>query len=77
MMNQRYARIEGCSNIVRDLKTNAIINTDIQGMQSYLSSKKRRMQEKEKIDSVINDVNDLKSSMEEIKLLLRSLLNES
>jgi hypothetical protein len=76
-MNQRYARIEGCSNIVRDLKTNAIINTDIQGMQSYLSSKKRRMQEKEKIDSVINDVNDLKSSMEEIKLLLRSLLNES
>jgi K+/H+ antiporter YhaU regulatory subunit KhtT len=77
MMEQRYAKVEGYSNIIRDLKTNAIINTDVQGMQSYISSKNKRLNEKRKIDSIENDVSDLKSSMEEIKMLLKGLLNES
>ena len=76
-MEQRYAKVEGYSNIIRDLKTNAIINTDVQGMQSYISSKNKRLNEKRKIDSIENDVSDLKSSMEEIKMLLKGLLNES
>lgn len=76
-MENRYAKVEGHTNIIRDLKTNAIINTDTQGLQNYISSKNKRMNEKKIMDNLISDVNDLKESIEEIKLLLRGIANGS
>lgn len=77
MMENKYAKVEGHPNIIRDLKTNAIINTDIQGMQNYISSKNRRLNEKQKLESLTDDVEKMKSSIEEIKQLLKDLVNES
>jgi hypothetical protein len=74
-MENKYAKVEGHPNIIRDLKTNAIINTDIQGMQNYISSKNRRLNEKQKLESLTNDVEEMKSSIEEIKQLLKDLVN--
>ena len=76
-MENNYAKVEGHPNIIRDLKTNAIINTDIQGMQNYISSKNRRLNEKQKLEFLIDDVEKMKSSIEEIKQLLKGLVNES
>ncbi|NBP04088.1 MAG: hypothetical protein EBU90_29140 [Proteobacteria bacterium] len=76
-MKNKYAKVEGHPNIIRDLKTNAIINTDIQGMQNYISSKNRRLNEKQKLESLTDDVEKMKSSIEEIKQLLKGLVNES
>lgn len=76
-MENKYAKVEGHPNIIRDLKTNAIINTDIQGMQNYISSKNRRLNEKQKLESLTDDVEKMKSSIEEIKQLLKDLVNES
>lgn len=76
-MENNYAKVEGHPNIIRDLKTNAIINTDIQGMQNYISSKNRRLNEKQKLESLTDDVEKMKSSIEEIKQLLKDLVNES
>jgi len=76
MMENNYAKVEGHPNIIRDLKTNAIINTDIQGMQNYISSKNRRLNEKQKLEFLIDDVEKMKSSIEEIKQLLKDLVNE-
>ena len=75
-MENNYAKVEGHPNIIRDLKTNAIINTDIQGMQNYISSKNRRLNEKQKLEFLIDDVEKMKSSIEEIKQLLKDLVNE-
>ena len=73
----KYAKVEGHTNIIRDLKTNAIINTDIQGMQNYISSKNKRMNDKQVMDTLIDDVKNLKESIEEIKLLLKGMTNGS
>lgn len=77
MMENRYAKVEGHTNIIRDLKTNAIINTDTQAMQNYISSKNKRIHDKEIMDNLIDDVKSLKESIEEIKLLMRGILHES
>lgn len=77
MIENRYAKVEGHPNIVRDLKTNAIINTDSQGLNNYISSKTRRSNEKQKLESLSDDVEKLKFSIEEIKQLLRTIVNES
>jgi hypothetical protein len=73
MIENRYVKVEGHPNIVRDLKTNAIINTDSHGMMNYISSKERRSNEKKKLESLSKDIEDLKTSIEEIKQLLRSI----
>lgn len=77
MISDRYLKVEGHSNIVRDLKTNAIINTDTQEYQNYISNKNRRLKEKQKLESIQNDVEYLKNSIEEIKQLLIGMKNES
>lgn len=75
MIETRYLKVEGHTNIVRDVKTNAIINTDISGMNNYISSRKNKEKEKEKIESICNDIENLKTSMQEIKTLLQELKN--
>jgi hypothetical protein len=47
-METRYVQVEGHPGLIRDLKTNAILNTDTQASSHYTSSKERRLKEKEK-----------------------------
>jgi hypothetical protein len=77
MMKNKYVPVEGYSNLVRDLTTNAILNTDIQSSNSYTYKKNKRLEEKERLKSLSNDVENLKDDVNEIKILLRRLLNES
>jgi hypothetical protein len=76
-MRNRYAKVEGHSNIVRDLKTNAIVNTDTVELQNYLSLKERKNREKEQIKLIQTDIEYLKNSIEEIKFLLKNQNNDS
>lgn len=76
-MNNRYVKVEGHSNIVRDLKTNAIVNTDSVELQNYLSLKEKKNKEKEQIKSIQTDIEYLKNSIEEIKFLLKTKSNDS
>ncbi len=68
-----YAKVEGHPNLVRDLSTNAIINTDSIASEQYLKIKERKKQEQEKLGRIESDIEDLKSSINEIKSLLRGL----
>jgi hypothetical protein len=77
MINRKYAKVEGHPNLLRDLDTNAIINTDSISSSSYTSSRNRIKEEKESIQKLKTDVEDLKSSISEIKFLLRKIANEA
>ena len=72
-----YAKVEGHPHLVRDLKSNAIINTDDIALNNYTLIKKRKELEKNKIDSIESELKDLRSSIDEIKELLRGIKNES
>lgn len=77
MIENKYAPVEGYPNLVRDLVSNAILNTDIQSSNSYTYKKNKRIEEKKNMESLSNDVENLKNDINEIKTLLRKLLNES
>lgn len=72
-----YAKVEGHPHLIRDLKSNAIINTDDIALNKYTLIKKRKELEKNKIDSIESELKDLRSSIDEIKELLREIKNES
>ena len=65
-------------NLFRDSSTNAIVNTDMQSYNNYISSKKNKEEESKKIELYTKYVNDgeiinVKNDLNEIKELLRNL----
>ena len=56
--------VEGQKHLYRDEKSGAIVNTDSHGFSQYKKSKKLKLTQKEEIDSMKKDI-------EEIKNLLR------
>lgn len=69
--------VEGERNLARDIRTNAIINTNEQDYNAYLARKKSAMKEKQKIENLESQINEVKDDLNEIKMLLRRLSNGS
>ena len=67
--------VEGSNDLVRDPKTDQIINTNTSAYEQYISQRKKRKLEKEKSLSVEEDLASLKNEMNEIKSLLKELVN--
>ena len=63
-------KVKEHNNLVKDVKTKAILNTDI---NAYREAKKRRM-ESITLQSLTNDVNIIKNEFEEIKTLLKQIV---
>ena len=71
-----YLKVEGYNNLVRDTKTNAIINTD---RTAYQMAKKRAADSQRQRDEIRNasrEINNIKCEMHEIKSMLKTLLDK-
>ena len=69
------AKVEGHTHLVRDLKSQAIINTDSDAYARYMATKTKQKEKNDEIRGVIRDVNELRTEMREIKDLLIGLTN--
>ena len=72
-----YIKVKGHEGLIRDPQTNSIINTNMSEYQEYISRKKVKNEEQQKIQNLESDVANIKDELDEIKFLLRSLVNES
>tara|TARA_B100000214_G_C23925276_1_gene608007 strand:+ start:989 stop:1189 length:201 start_codon:yes stop_codon:yes gene_type:complete len=59
-------RVEGHSNLYRDEKTGAIVNMDTVGYRSYLESSKIAKEEKNELNNMKKDIEDIKGALKEI-----------
>lgn len=66
----KLIRVEGHQNLYRDENTGAIINCDTVAYNQYLNSLRNRESQKKEIQQ-------LKKDVDEIKLLLKELINGS
>ena len=74
-MSRDTAKVEGNTNLVRDLKSQAIINTDSDAYARYMARKIKQKEKDDEVRQVIRDVNELKNEMREIKNLIIGLKN--
>ena len=74
-MAKDTARVEGHTHLVRDLKSQAIINTDSDAYARYMARKTKQSKKDDEMRDVIRDVNELKNEMREIKNLLIGMKN--
>ena len=61
--------VEGHKNLYRDEKSGAIVNTDSHGYSQYKKSRNIKLNQKEEIDSMKKDI-------EEIKNLLKLIIEK-
>jgi hypothetical protein len=72
-----YIKVKGHNHLIRDTKTNSIINTNVSEYNEYISRRDSKLKENQKVQNLESDVANMKEDLNEIKFLLRRLINES
>jgi hypothetical protein len=58
--------VEGNKNLFRDQNTGAILNMDSKGYFNYINKKNRKLTEKQEIDNMKKDIDEIKSLLHEL-----------
>ena len=66
-------KVKGHTHLVRDLKSQAIINTDSNAYARYKARKIKQNRKDDEMREVVREVNSLKGEMREIKNLLKEI----
>ena len=69
-------KVEGHSSLARDIRTNAIVNTNKSEYQLYMNRIKSREQQGDQIRNTIKEINILKQELFEIKNLLKEVIKK-
>ena len=63
-------KVEGQTHLVRDVNSNAIINTNKSEYQLYMQRVKVREKQSDQLRGAVKEINNLKKELREIKELL-------
>lgn len=74
-MKREYIKVSGHSDLVRDPETNSIINKNKSEYNEYMMRKNIKSEENQKVQTIEDEVASIKSDVNEIKSLLRELIN--
>ena len=69
-------KVQGQTNLVRDVKSNAILNTSTSEFTAYMSNYKNREKTNDVLRGAVKEINTIKNEMKEIKSLLTKVLNK-
>jgi hypothetical protein len=69
-------QIKDNSNLLRDVNTNSILNSNRSEYENYLLLKSKKEFEKERIKVIETEVNQIKSDISEIKNLIKSFIEK-
>lgn len=72
-----FISVDGHNSLKRDPRTNSIVNTNMSEYQEYISKRNKKSEENQKIQNFEEDLANMKDDIDEIKNLLRSLVNGS
>ena len=67
-------KVEGHTHLVRDVNSNAIINTNTSDYQLYMKRVKVREKEADKLRNAVKEINNIKSEIREIKDLIKEIV---
>ena len=67
-------KVEGHTHLIRDVNSNAIINTNQSEYQLYMKRVKVREKEADKLRNAVKEINNIKSEIREIKDLIKKIV---
>lgn len=75
-MINRYNKVQGHSDLVRDTSTGAILNTNKNEIARARELKEKKRQERQNMEALRNEVESMKQDFKDIKELLIRLVEE-
>jgi len=72
----KVAKVEGHKDLIRDLHSNAIVNTNTTEYSLYLQRRKLREKNNDLLRNTVKEINTLKSELYEIKSLLKEVIKK-
>ena len=72
----KYLKVKSEDSLVRDVNSNAIVNQNKNEFDKFLELSRRKYEEKRKFDNMRSDLDSLKQDMDEIKTLLRNIMDK-
>ena len=73
---EKYLKVESDKFLVRDVDSNAIVNRNKDEFDKFMELSRKKHEEKQKFDNMRSDLNSLKQDMNEIKTLLRNIMDK-
>ena len=70
----KVLKVEGYNNLVRDIQSKAIVNTNRSEFKMYMSRTNQRVDQQDTIRNVCREINNLKKELREIKDLIREVV---
>ena len=70
-----YVKVKDHDYLIRYTKSNCIVNTNKAEYEEYLTRRRLKKSEKNKVDNLERDISTLWNEITQIKDLLRSLVN--
>ena len=70
-----YVKVKDHDHLMRNTQSNCIVNTNKAEYEEYLTRRKLKKNEKNKVDYLERDISTLRNEITEIKDMLRSLVN--
>ena len=72
----KYIKVKSDVSLVRDVDSNAIISKNQSEFDKFIKLSEKKYAEKKKFDNMRSDLDSLKQDMNEIKTLLRNIMNK-
>ena len=73
---ENYLKVKSEDSLVRDVDSNAIVNQNKDEFDKFIELSRRKYEEKRKFDDMRSDLDSLKQDMNEIKTLLKNIMNK-
>ena len=73
---KKYLKVETDKTHVRDIESNAIVNRNKDEFDKFMKLSQKKYEEKKKFDNMRSDLDSLKQDMNEIKTLLRNIMDK-
>lgn len=72
----KYVKVKSDVSLVRDVESNAIISRNQSEFDKFIKLSEKKYAEKKKFDNMRSDLDSLKQDMDEIKTLLRNIMDK-
>ena len=72
----KHVKVKSDVSLVRDIDSNAIISRNQSEFDKFIKLSEKKYAEKKKFDNMRSDLDSLKQDMDEIKTLLRNIMDK-
>ena len=72
----KYVKVKSDVSLVRDVNSKAIISKNQSEFDKFLKLSEKKYAEKKKFDNMRSDLDSLKQDMDEIKTLLKNIMDK-